>query len=1101
VVLAGVASFVPGAASVGSTVPSKIRERAAREGRVRVLLELRLPGGGHVPEGRLGAAALAAQRNEVRGTRRQVLARLAGRTHRVLYEYTSVPLVAIEIGSDAIEELDASAFWVARVVEDTVRAPSLSESVPLIGGGETRTGGLDGTGTVVAIVDTGVDSAHPFLAGKIVEEACYSSTTTGSYSSTSVCPDGSDAQTGTGSAAACPLDECWHGTHVAGIAAGDGRQAGVGYSGVAPGARVMAVQVFSRFEDCGDGAPCPLAWTSDIIAGLERIYTLRAVHNIAAVNLSLGGEPSGAPCDRDPTKPIIDNLRAAGIATVIASGNDGSRSGLDAPACISSAISVGSTTKTDAVSYFSNVAPFLALFAPGESIQSAMTSGMGGGFGYASGTSMAAPHVTGAWAVLRQAAPNASVTEVLSALQTTGVPIRDTRGGSDGATIPRIRLDQALAVFVPLLTAVTPTQASQGQTVAVTVRGAGFAAGATLSAGEGITTTNVDVVSSTELTATFSVAAGAVPGPRPVTVTNPSGARAVLTDGFTVGLAVPPSLTLRYNGKLVDRVGQGNTALRADGAVDGTLTATLALAGGRTISALRLDSTAPGVWDTDGGNGYWALGVATSLDGALLNSGATAAVNLAVADGGATLVLFAADSGGIEFLPGVTLTLRLTFSDGTSITATTTPAAPDPPPPPPPSTVALKVAYDGTIRDRVGQGNRALSADGALDGTLTVTLNAPGGRTIRALRLDSTAPGVWDTDAGTGSWVLGVAASVDGALLNDPATMAVSVPVADGGTLAIFASDSGGIEFLAGVTLTVRATFTDGTTATATTMVPASPPPPPSPHATLALSYNGKLVDRVGAGNTALTADGALDGTLTATLGASGGRTVTGLRLESTAPGVWDTSAANQFWALGVARSLDSPLLNNPTAAVSFTLADGDSFIVFASDYNDTEFAPTATLALTATFSDGTTATAATTPGGAAPPALSLRYDGKARDRVGQGNAALAADGAGDGTLTVTLSASGGRTLTALRLHSNAPGVWDTAAASTYWALGVAESLDAPLMNDPSTMAVTLAVSDGGTFVLFASDSGDIEFIPGVTLTLTATFSDGTTSTAVTRVP
>ena len=51
------------------------------------------------------------------------------------------------------------------------------------------------------------------------------------------------------------------------------------------------------------------------------------------------------------------------------------------------------------------------------------------------------------------------------------------------------------------------------------------------------------------------------------------------------------------------------------------------------------------------------------------------------------------------------------------------------------------------LRDRVGQGNTALAPDGAMDGTLTVTLSAPGGRTVTALRLDSNAPGTWDTSS------------------------------------------------------------------------------------------------------------------------------------------------------------------------------------------------------------------------------------------------------------------------------------------------------------------------------------------------------------------
>src|SRR5207244_1771900 len=108
--------------------------------------------------------------------------------------------------------------------------------------------------------------------------------------------------------------------------------------------------------------------------------------------------------------------------------------------------------------------------------------------------------------------------------------------------------------------------------------------------------------------------------------------------------------------------------------------------------------------------------------------------------------------------------------------------------------------------------------------------------------------------------------------------------------------------------------------------------------------------------------------------------------------------------------------------------------------------------------------------------------------------------GALDGTMTATLSASGGRTVTALMLQSTGPGHWHTGASRVSWVLGVASTLDAPLINDPATMAVNFAVPDGGSFVLFASDSMDIEFLPGAILTLTATFSDGTTATAITHV-
>jgi hypothetical protein len=146
--------------------------------------------------------------------------------------------------------------------------------------------------------------------------------------------------------------------------------------------------------------------------------------------------------------------------------------------------------------------------------------------------------------------------------------------------------------------------------------------------------------------------------------------------------------------------------------------------------------------------------------------------------------------------------------------------------------------------------------------------------------------------------------------------------------------------------------------------------------ATLSLAYKGKLRDRVGQGNTALGPDGALDGTLTATLSASGGRTVTALRLDSSAPGTWETTSENLFWVLAVAPTLDGAILNAPgSMAVNFPVADGGSFVVFAADYQGGEFLPGRTLTLTATFSDGSTATAVTTVTGASPAMLSLAYN------------------------------------------------------------------------------------------------------------------------------
>src|SRR5207237_4223238 len=95
-------------------------------------------------------------------------------------------------------------------------------------------------------------------------------------------------------------------------------------------------------------------------------------------------------------------------------------------------------------------------------------------------------------------------------------------------------------------------------------------------------------------------------------------------------------------------------------------------------------------------------------------------------------------------------------------------------------------AYNGTLRDRVGQGNTALAADGALDATLTATLTGAAGRAVTRVRLQSGGQGLWDTDSGTIDWALGVAGTLDGPLLNNPTTMAVNFSVADGATFTDF---------------------------------------------------------------------------------------------------------------------------------------------------------------------------------------------------------------------------------------------------------------------------------------------------------------------------
>ena len=198
----------------------------------------------------------------------------------------------------------------------------------------------------MAILDTGVDRNHPDLAGKVVYEACYS-TTDPATAYFSACPNGQNSQIGTGAAAPPSrlITGFDHGTHVAAIAAG-----------VAPDAKIVAIQVFSRVyenaaKQCTSGgrrSPCTLTRQSDYIKGLERVIAVRSTYNIVAVNMSLGGGAYASVCDSQPqftsVKLLIDILRSNGVATVIAAGNDSLRGNIGAPACISSAISVGATS-------------------------------------------------------------------------------------------------------------------------------------------------------------------------------------------------------------------------------------------------------------------------------------------------------------------------------------------------------------------------------------------------------------------------------------------------------------------------------------------------------------------------------------------------------------------------------------------------------------------------------------------------------------------------------------------------------------------------------------------------------------------------------------
>ncbi|MEQ1753718.1 MAG: S8/S53 family peptidase [Micropepsaceae bacterium] len=325
---------------------------------------------------------------------------------------------------------------------------SLQSSTQLLGMPALWTAGKTGAGRTVAVIDTGVDYVnHPF---SVVAQACFSTTLAPFLSS--VCSNGLDMDTTSIDAGKnCDYtvlgSMCMHGTHVAGIAAGLQSIGGnASRNSVAYGANVIAIKVAAKSTnsvDCGGAPPCIIPIPADLWEGLNYLISLplATLSKVDAVNMSVGKGLFGGFCDGTSLyAATISNLRTNfNIATVAATGNDGSPISISDPACVSSAVSVGNTTKLDAIYSGSNRASFMSLWAPGTSIDSAQA---GGGFLAATGTSMSAPHVVGCIAVLRQQDPSLSVTAVLNALVSTGVPI-------GGSTVRRVDCSRAYALLFP----------------------------------------------------------------------------------------------------------------------------------------------------------------------------------------------------------------------------------------------------------------------------------------------------------------------------------------------------------------------------------------------------------------------------------------------------------------------------------------------------------------------------------------------------------------------------------------------------------------------------------------------------------------------------
>ena len=384
--------------------------------------------------------------------------------------------VALTVDSEGLDALKESP-EVERILEDKANRVVVDQWADTVGVPAAQDAGWSGSGRTIAVLDTGVQVDHPFLAGKVSAEACFSQSS--GTSVVSLCPGQVAEAHGAGAATPCSgIPGCEHGTHVAGIVAGGPVSTPSDLVGVAPGASIIAVKVFTRVTStsvCGAATPCLVAFDSDIDSALDWLVQRKQasdpmVAHLDAVNLSLGGGLFTTSCDgTNPTATsLVNSLRSLGVATVAASGNNGVRGSMASPACISTVVSVGATNGSGSLAGYSNLTTATTILAPGSSITS---SEPGSGYGVLTGTSMATPIISGALAALRGKAPATTVSSLVSTLQATADMIGTPLGSK-----PLVRLDRAVGIYSPNLPPGPPLGSLDAVTAKVgTVSVAGWA--------------------------------------------------------------------------------------------------------------------------------------------------------------------------------------------------------------------------------------------------------------------------------------------------------------------------------------------------------------------------------------------------------------------------------------------------------------------------------------------------------------------------------------------------------------------------------------------------------------------------------------------------
>ncbi|MFC4450374.1 S8 family serine peptidase [Halorussus aquaticus] len=287
----------------------------------------------------------------------------------VVREFDSIDVVTIRAAKRAVQALDKNPN--IRYVEENGTMHALAQTLPWgqdrVDSDVLHANGELGSGADIAIIDTGIDDDHPDLTDHLGKGKAFVSCNTKGG-----CRYGAKPADNT-----CNYswtDDNNHGTHCAGIAAGDDNSQGI--VGAAPDATLHAVKVLDK---CGSGT------YSDIAAGVEYV---------ADQGWDVGSMSLGASSGSSALKDAVEYATNEGVFLVAAAGNSGPCSDcVGYPAAYSEVMAVSSTASDDSLSDFSSTGPEIEIAAPGTDIYSTIASNAG--YDTYSGTSMATPHVAG----------------------------------------------------------------------------------------------------------------------------------------------------------------------------------------------------------------------------------------------------------------------------------------------------------------------------------------------------------------------------------------------------------------------------------------------------------------------------------------------------------------------------------------------------------------------------------------------------------------------------------------------------------------------------------------------------------------------------------